>query len=76
LWSTLFTRYAQGEAIDGQYFALLPEETAMEIEQAASVEDRARLICDFLADQTDGSAARMFQRLFTPDFGSIGDLIG
>jgi len=76
LWSTLFTRYAEGEAIDGQYFALLPQETAEEIEQAGSRDERARLICDFLADQTDGSAARMFQRLFTPDFGSIGDLLG
>lgn len=76
LWSTLFTRYAEGEPIDGQYFALLPQETAEEIEQAASRDERARLICDFLADQTDGSAARMFQRLFTPDFGSIGDLLG
>jgi hypothetical protein len=25
---------------------------------------------------TDGYAARMYKRLFTPDFGSIGDLIG
>ena len=76
LWQTLFTRYAEGEAIDGQYFSLLPHETAEEIGQAASRDERARLICDFLADQTDGSAARMFQRLFTPDFGSIGDLVG
>jgi dGTPase len=76
LWQTLFSRYALGEAIDGQHFSLLPHETAEEIEQAATLAERARLICDFLADQTDGSAARMFQRLFTPDFGSIGDLIG
>ena len=31
---------------------------------------------DFLAGMTDGYAARMYKRLFTPDFGSIGDLIG
>ncbi|HEY8991061.1 MAG TPA: dNTP triphosphohydrolase [Luteolibacter sp.] len=76
LWQTLFTRYAEGEPIDGRYFSLLPHETAEEIGRAESPGERARLICDFLADQTDGSAARMFQRLFTPDFGSIGDLIG
>jgi dGTPase len=34
------------------------------------------LVCDFLAGMTDGYAARMYKRLFTPDFGSIGDLIG
>jgi len=76
LWQTLSTRYVAGEAIDGQHFSLLPHETAEEIGRAAAPGERARLICDFLADQTDGSAARMFQRLFTPDFGSIGDLIG
>jgi len=25
---------------------------------------------------TDGYAARTYKRLFSPDFGSIGDLIG
>ena len=37
---------------------------------------RARLVCDFLAGMTDGYAARTYKRLFSPDFGSIGDLIG
>jgi len=37
---------------------------------------RARLVCDFLAGMSDGYAARMYQRLFTPDFGSLGDLVG
>lgn len=75
LWDTLTVRYIEGQAIDGQFFPLLPAEIAEEIEAADSREARARLLCDFLADQTDGSAARMYQRLFTPDFGSIGDLI-
>jgi len=37
---------------------------------------RARLVCDFLAGMTDGYAARTYKRLFAPDFGSIGDLVG
>lgn len=75
LWETLFIRYVDDDAIDGQHFSLLPHEVAEEIGLAETREARARLVCDFLADQTDGSAARMFQRLFTPGFGSIGDLI-
>ena len=60
----------------GQAFQLLPEDAASEIQQADSEEKKARLVCDFLAGMTDGYAARMYKRLFTPDFGSIGDLIG
>ena len=62
-------------ALVNRDLGLLPADIAEEIEAAESRDDRARLICDFLADQTDGSAARMYQRLFTPNFGSIGDLI-
>ncbi len=76
LWAILSQRYVRGGAIDGQLFALLPHDTAAEIEAAATEAARARLVCDFLAGMTDGYAGRMFQRLFTPGFGSIGDLIG
>ncbi|MFC7335769.1 dGTP triphosphohydrolase [Haloferula chungangensis] len=76
LWNVLEERYVKGNPIDGQHFQLLPEEDALEIEGAASEGERARLVCDFLAGMTDGHAARMYKRLFTPDFGSIGDLIG
>jgi len=76
LWRVLETRYVRGERIDGQDFQLLPEETAMQIEDEPEERTRARLVCDFLAGMSDGYAARMYQRLFTPDFGSIGDLVG
>jgi dGTPase len=76
LWNVLEERYVRGNAIDGQHFQLLPEDAAAEIGEAKSEWDRARLVCDFLAGMTDGYAARMYKRLFTPDFGSIGDLIG
>ncbi len=76
LWDLLARRYVTGSEIDGQDFQLLPEDAAAEIAQADSVEMKARLVCDFLAGMTDGYAARMYKRLFTPEFGSIGDLIG
>ncbi len=76
LWEVLETRYVRDEAIDGQHFQLLPEDAAEEIAAADDEAARARLVCDFLAGMTDGYAARLYKRLFTPDFGSIGDLVG
>jgi dGTPase len=76
LWEVLSTRYVRGATIDGQDFQLLPEDAAAEIEAAPVEAQRARLVCDFLAGMTDGYASRMYQRLFTPGYGSIGDLVG
>jgi dGTPase len=76
LWETLQTRYIRNEAIDGQYFQLLPDDEVGEIEAAGSEAQRARLVCDFLAGMTDGYATRFYQRLFVPGSGSIGDLVG
>ena len=75
LWELLHERYVEDRAIDGQRFQLLPAEQAGEIADAEGKEARARLVCDFLAGMTDGFAARMYQRLFSPGFGSIGDLV-
>lgn len=76
LWEVLGERYIQGGTIDGQDFQLLPTDAADEIIAEADPARRARLVCDFLAGMTDGYAARTYKRLFSPDFGSIGDLIG
>lgn len=76
LWETLGQRYVDGGTIDGQDFQLLPADAAAEIAATAGAADRARLVCDFLAGMTDGYAARTYKRLFSPDFGSIGDLVG
>lgn len=76
LWEVLGERYIAGGTIDGQDFQLLPADTAAEIGAAPDESARARLVCDFLAGMTDGYAARTYKRLFSPDFGSIGDLIG
>ena len=76
LWELFEKRYVRGGRIDGQDFQLLPEDAAEEIQRAGSERERARLVCDFLAGMSDGYAVRTYQRLFTPDFGSIGDLVG
>ncbi len=76
LWEVLGQRYIAQGSIDGQDFQLLPAETAAEIAAAPSEANRARLVCDFLAGMTDGYAARTYKRMFAPDFGSIGDLVG
>lgn len=76
LWGVLKKRYIDGGTIGGQDFQILPKEDADEIESMEDVNNRARLVCDFLAGMTDGYAARLYKRLFIPDFGSIGDLVG
>jgi dGTPase len=76
LWDVLGERYINQLKIDGQDFQLLPADTAAEIATAPDEATRARLVCDFLSGMTDGYAARTYKRLFSPDFGSIGDLIG
>ena len=76
LWTVLEKRYVYQDRIDGQDFQLLPDKDAAEIAEKESPAERARLVCDFLAGMSDGYAARLYKRLFTPDFGSIGDLVG
>jgi len=57
-------------------YHLLPEDVAKELAGEPDLETRKRLLCDFLASHTDGSATRLYKRLMVPDFGSIGDLLG
>lgn len=86
LWLLLWERYVEPGHIDGQSFQLLPESVARGLQQVTSAEamtdgDRgcgrkARLLCDFLADMTDGEAVRLYQRLFSPAYGSIHDWVG
>jgi len=75
LWEVFKARYIEGKEISGQDFQLLPDDEAGEIESTGDVNERARLVCDFLAGMTDGNANRLYKRLFVPDFGSIGDLV-
>ena len=75
LWEVFKARYIEGKEISGQDFQLLPDDEAREIESTEDANERARLVCDFLAGMTDGNATRLYKRLFVPDFGSIGDLV-
>ena len=56
-------------------FRLLPAPVEQRLARAADARTRARLICDALANMTDGFAIRTYKRLFDPDFGSIVDLV-
>lgn len=57
-------------------YHLLPQEVVEELSEGETLAERRRLLCDFLASLTDGSATRLYKRLMVPDFGSIGDLLG
>jgi len=76
LWEVLKTRYVDAEPLSGEEYQILPRAEALEIESVSNRDERARLVCDFLAGLTDSSAVRMYKRLFVPDFGSIGDWVG
>ena len=54
--------------------AFLPARWNAALREAKNEAARARLVCDFLADLTDGAAIRLYRRLFDPAFGSITDL--
>ncbi|MFD2157401.1 dGTP triphosphohydrolase [Rubritalea tangerina] len=73
LWDILSKRYVLGEDIPYQ---LLSDDVAGEIEAAEGVGGKRRLLCDYMASLTDGSTSRLYKRLFVPDVGSIGDLVG
>lgn len=74
LWRELYARYVVRDG--GVKYHLLPSEVAEEIDTAETELERSRLLCDFLASMTDGATNRLYKRLFVPDFGSIGDLLG
>jgi dGTPase len=53
---------------------ILPRSAGALIDAEATVDGKARRICDWLAGLTDGMIVRTHRRLFDPEFGSIGDL--
>jgi dGTPase len=56
---------------------ILPEEVQIQLDQIPrnDYKQTARIICDYLAEQTDQSLPRLYKRLFDPDFGSFSDII-
>jgi dGTPase len=72
LFGVLHERYIEGKA---QGLHMLPEETENAIAQANDATERARLVCDWIANMTDRFAFRTYRRLFDAEFGSITDLV-
>jgi len=54
---------------------LLPSDIHDHIISKNNKDNRARIICDYIAGMTDRFATRTYKRLFDPDFGSIVDFI-
>ena len=54
---------------------LVPNEVAELIAEARDPAGRARRVCDWLANMTEGVAFRTYQRFFEPGFGSITDFV-
>ena len=76
LWQVLSEHYVVSDSHSGDHYQILPRDIADEIEGCDDEGMRARFLCDYLASMTDGATVRMYKRLFVPDFGSIGDLVG
>ncbi len=75
LFATLAQSYLQQDSEDSQKFRLLPDRLHRAINETEDQKIRSRLICDHLASLTDHQATRLYQRLFSPDSGSIIDLM-
>jgi dGTPase len=81
LYKRLFDTFIQfGENIPVINSAILPNIMRRKITQMAqdkrlTNESGGRLICDYLAEQTDNSLVRLYKRLFDPDFGSLADIV-
>lgn len=74
LFSALAEHYLPSQT-SGRPLKLLPDPIHSWTESAEGDEPTiARLLCDFIASLTDPQAARLYKRLFDPDFGSITDL--
>jgi len=75
LFEVFHDLYISQEQPGEHHFSLLSEEEEGLIYIQSDATARARVVCDVLAKMTDGLATRTYQRLFTPDFGSIVDLV-
>jgi len=75
LFEVFHDLYISQEQPGEHHFSLLSEEEEALIYIQSDATARARVVCDVLAKMTDGLATRTYQRLFTPDFGSIVDLV-
>ena len=72
LFGVLRDRYIERE---GSKLHLLPVDVEQMIESTEDKTQRARLVCDWVANMTDSFAFRTYRRLFDAEFGSITDLV-
>lgn len=72
LFAVLQDRYIEN---NGKGLHLLPPEVERGIAAAETPRERARLVCDWIANMTDAFAFRTYRRLFDADYGSITDLV-
>ena len=54
---------------------LLPEDWKEHLNEVNTIEDRARVVCDYIAGMTDDYAQKTYSRFFLPDRGSIYELM-
>ncbi|MDZ4406188.1 dGTP triphosphohydrolase [Prosthecobacter sp.] len=73
LFEVLKDRYI--ESVQPKGLHLMPAAIEKEIQKAESANERARLVCDWIANMTDHFAFRTYRRLFDADFGSITDFV-
>lgn len=73
MFGVLEDRYIRRSGISSLH--LMPQLIEGAIEQSESERDRARLVCDWIANMTDRFAFRTYRRLFDADFGSMTDFV-
>ena len=73
VFEVLHERYIESVRPKGLH--LVPASIEKQIQTAESASERARLVCDWIANMTDHFAFRTYRRLFDADFGSITDFV-
>jgi len=71
LWDSCWRNYVERGP---RVINVLPPRVGKLIDAETTLPGKARRICDWLADLTDGMIVRTYRRLFDPEFGSIRDL--
>ena len=73
MFAVLEDRYIRKTCARGLH--LMPPAIETAIGQSDDERQRARLVCDWIANMTDRFAFRTYRRLFDADFGSITDFV-
>ncbi len=73
LWEAAWENYVEPPQ-NRRPIKVIPLRAARQINEAKTREGKARCICDWLANLTDGMIVRTYRRLIDPEFGSIRDL--